>query len=97
MIISVRTASSIMVSRDERIEDRLSRLLRHPQQLLNRSLAFDYLAQPVFLKEFQAVLDSLLANGVEVRVISDHIANSVVDYQQFKNAGSAVVSGSAAL
>src|SRR5437899_1837168 len=87
-----------MINKDTIISNMtISQSLGNPQQLLNRSLPLNHLAQPVFLQVFHAILDRFLADGIQIRIVPDHIPNPVGDDEQFENASPPEVTGASAM
>src|SRR5262249_55921171 len=72
-------------------------LFADAQQFLDRRLPLDDLAQAVLLQVFHAGLDCLLLEGVDVRVVAEQLADTVLHHQQLEDAGAPVVAAAAAV
>src|SRR3954468_20298805 len=70
--------------------------LRDAQQLLDRGVALHDDPHAVLLQEHHAVLDRLMADGVDVGALLHHLADPVVDDQQLEDAGPPAVARAAA-
>src|SRR5262249_15304082 len=62
-----------------------------------RGLPLDNLPQAVFLQIAHAVFYGFLTDSIEVGVFSDQFADAVVDDQNLKNSGAAIITGAAAV
>src|SRR5258708_4158772 len=65
----------------------MAMLLTHAQEFLDRRFAFDHLAKPILVEVVHARLDSFLSDGIQVRVLTNQLADLVGDDEQLEDAG----------